>query len=308
MHPMILQSIILAVIGSATFPYIAIAGPRTSADYSISTESIDQGGALLTSASYSINASLNDSGAAASEATSGYLAKGGYVGQLFDVAGVTPTAPASTVNEGQGLQLGAVQVLDDGTLLPFSASLATWTVFSGPISAINNSGIATASLVYQDSPATVQASYQGFLGSLSLTVLNANTDDFGAYAGDGLPDDWQAQYFGQNNPNAAPSKDADGTGQNNLFKYIAGLNPTDRNAVFRVAVDSVAGQPTQKQIVFGPVLADRTYTVVYKTNMTDSGWTPLTGASQNDNGQQRTVTDMSAGGKQKFYRVQISKP
>jgi len=300
----------LTAICVAFFACAASAASRTSADYSIAMESIDQGGATLASADYTINASVNDSGAAASEATSGYLARGGYIGQLFDVAGVTPTAPASTVNEGLTLQLGAVQVLDDATLLPFSPSLATWSVVGSPspISSIDTNGLATAATVYQDSPATVQAGYQGFTGTFSLTVLNVNTDDFGSYAGDGLPDDWQAQYFGQSNPNAAPNKDADGTGQNNLFKYTAGLNPTDRASVFRVSVNTVAGQPTQKQIVFSPVLANHTYTVLYRTNMTDATWTPLTGASQNDNGQQRTVTDTSAGGKQKFYRVQISKP
>jgi len=285
---------LFAALGLALFPCLASAASRTSADYSITTESIDQGGTLLTSTNYSVNASVNDSGATASEATCGYLAKGGYIGQLFDVTGVIPTAPASTVNEA--------------TLLPLSPTLAAWSVVSGPLSGIDANGLASAAVVYQDSPAVVRTIYQGFTGTLSLTVLNVNTDDYGSYSGDGIPDDWQTQYFGQNNPNAAPNKDADGTGQTNLFKYTAGLNPTDRTSVFRVAVQPVSGQPTQKQIVCSPVLPDRTYTVLYKTNMTDSTWSPLTGTTQADNGQQRIVTDTSAAGKTKFYRVQISKP
>ena len=302
-----LQSIFLAVLGFAVLTSAVSAASRTSADYSISTESIDQGGTILASPDYTVNASINDSGDTASETTSGYLAKGGYIGQLFDVVGMIPTAPTSTINEGLTLQLSAAQVLDDATLLTFAPSLAAWNVVSGPISSIQLNGLANAAIVYQDTPATVRASYQGFTGTLSLTVLNVNTDDYGSYTGDGLPDDWQAQYFGMNNPNAAPNRDADGTGQNNMFKYVAGLNPTDHTSVFRVTVQPVSGQPTQKQIVFGPVLPDRTYTLCYKTNITDTTWTPLTGASQNDNGQQRTVTDTNAGGKQKFYQVQISK-
>lgn len=302
------QSLLLAALGLAALSCAANAAPRASADYSITTESIDQGGAMLASADYTINACANDSGATASEPTSGYLAKGGFIGQLFDVAGVIPTAPASTVNEGLTLQLGAAQVLDDATLLPFAPSLAAWSVDGGPIASINSKGLATAATVYQNTPATVRASFQGFTGTLNLTVLNVNTDDYGSYAGDGLPDDWQAQYFGLNNPSAAPTADATGSGQTNLFKYVAGLNPTDRTAVFRVTVQPVAGQPSQKQIVFSPVFPDRTYTVLYKTNLTDPAWAPLTGATQSDNGPQRTVTDASAAGKTKFYRVQISKP
>jgi hypothetical protein len=41
----------------------------------------------------------------------------------------------------------------------------------------------------------------------------------------------QVQYFGvgttgMGNPLGVPGADADGTGQTNLFKYTAGLNPT----------------------------------------------------------------------------------
>lgn len=302
------QSIFLAAFGLAAFCCTASAGARSSADYSISTESIDAGGATLASADYSVNTSINDAGSVVSAATSGYLAKSGFVGQLFDVVGVIPTAPSLGVNEGLTLQLGVAQVLDDGTRLPLSPSLAAWSVVGGPISSIQFNGLASAATVYQDTPATVRASCQGFTGSLTLDVLNVNTDDFGSYAADGLPDEWQTQYFGQNNPDAAPNKDATGSGQTNLFKYVAGLDPTDRNTVFRVTVQPVSGQPGQKQIVFGPVLPDRSYTVFYKTNLTDTTWTPLAGATQSDSDQERTVTDTNATGKAKFFRVQVSKP
>ncbi len=298
----------LSALGLIAFACAAGAAPRTSADYSISSESIDQGGALLTSANYAVNASANDTGATGSEPTCGYLVKSSYIGQLFDVVGALPTAPVAEIVEGGTVQLGALQVLDDATVLPFSPSLATWSVGSGPITSITPNGFATAALVYQNTSATVRLNYQGFTGTLSLAVLNVNTDDFGIYAKDGIPDDWQVQYFGQNNPNAAPDVDATGSGQTNLFKYVAGLNPTDPASVFRVTVQPVSGQPSQRKIVFSPVVSDRAYTVVYKNNLTDGTWTPLAGASQSDNGQQRTVIDTDAAGKAKFYRVQISKP
>jgi PKD repeat protein len=46
---------------------------------------------------------------------------------------------------------------------------------------------------------------------------------------------WQIQYFDStNNPSAAPDADADGTGQNNLLKFTAGLDPTNAASVFRM--------------------------------------------------------------------------
>ena len=53
--------------------------------------------------------------------------------------------------------------------------------------------------------ALAQGSYAGSTGSLNLTVLNVNQDNFGSYAGDGIGDDWQVQYFGlPSNPAAGP--------------------------------------------------------------------------------------------------------
>lgn len=291
-----------AVLGvSAAFGSI-----RSSADYAVATETAGPGGAFAASASYSVNAAVSGAGAVASSGSC--VVKGGFAGQLFDVAGLVPTAGSSSVNEGATLPLGVAWCLDDATLLPLAPSLAAWSVVSGPVGAIDANGVLTAGNVGGDTPATVRASYRGFTGTLSLTVADADPDNFGSYAADGLPDEWQIEHFGNDNPNAAPQKDVFGAGQTNFFKYVAGLDPADRTSVFRVAVQPVSGQPGRKQIVFGPVLPDRTYTVVFKSNLTESTWTPLTGATQSDNGRQRTVTDPDAGGKAKFYRVQIGKP
>jgi hypothetical protein len=125
-------------------------------------------------------------------------------------------------------------------------------------------------------------------------VINANFDA------------WQVQYFGANNPLAAAGVDADGTGQNNLFKYIAGLNPIDPASVFVVAIGSAPGQPGQMTIAFSPVVAGRTYIVQYCTNLASGEWQTLTETSQSTNGNSMDVVDPSPGSAQKFYRVQIS--
>ena len=102
--------------------------------------------------------------------------------------------------------------------------------------------------------------------------------------------------------------DADGTGQTNMFKYVAGLNPTDRTSRFVVDIQGVAGQPNQMQLVFYPIVLGRSYTVVTKNKLTDPTWVPLSNYTQADNGQQRTVTDLGFSGGKKFYKVNISKP
>ncbi|MGH7950409.1 MAG: lamin tail domain-containing protein [Limisphaerales bacterium] len=65
----------------------------------------------------------------------------------------------------------------------------------------------------------------------SLTVL-ADSD------GDGIPDSWMLEYFGHANGEAADNSlaqdDADGSGLNNLDKYLAGLNPTNPVSLFRL--------------------------------------------------------------------------
>ncbi|MCX7009926.1 MAG: Ig-like domain-containing protein [Kiritimatiellaeota bacterium] len=121
---------------------------------------------------------------------------------------------------------------------------------------------------------------------------------------------WQIQYFGStNNPAAAPDVDNFGNGQNNQFKYVTGLDPTNAAARFVFRIESVDGQPSQKRLVFGPRWNDRIYTPVWITNLLDNAsWTALTNSSTNDNGTERTIIDLNATEAQKFYRIRITLP
>ena len=76
--------------------------------------------------------------------------------------------------------------------------------------------------------------------------MNETATAQGSYAADGVGDDWQFQYFGLNNPNAAPLLDPDGDGQNNLFEFTAGLVPTNPLSRFLVSIAPVPGQPTHR--------------------------------------------------------------
>ena len=288
----------------------AHAGPRTSANYTVSTDTADGGGRRTTSANYTNDGSAGLVAGLSTVAAPAETAKSGYIGQLYGVTGLTLTAATLNVNETTTDQLAAWQALDDATFLAVPAASVAWSVASGPLTGISAAGVATAGIVYQDTAATAQGIFSGSTGTLGLTVKNVSLDNFGAYAGDGIDDAWQVQYFGQPpNANAGPNVDADGTGQTNLFKYIAGLNPLDPNSRFTLSIAAVPGQPTQKNLVFSPRLTGRTYTVTSKPALAAGSYAPLTNPSApSDAGQQRTITDLSASGGAKFYRVEITKP
>ena len=130
---------------------------------------------------------------------------------------------------------------------------------------------------------------------------------------DGIPDWWEQFYFGhasgQTQDHSCATCDADGTGQNNLFKYVAGLNPTNRASVFTLQIQNVTGQPAQKSLIYSPVVAGRMYSVQSNTNLVGGAYTNLAPSSgPQTNGTQATVTDLNASQSNKFYRILISLP
>ena len=295
---------------------LALAEPattRSSANYSLSTETMGLGGgSVVNSAAYRVSGTaLGQPGAVAVQSATTYIAKDGFVGQLYDVTGLGISgAGTNNVNERATLQLAVAPKLDDGTLLATAVDPATvaWSVASGPLVAVSAAGIVTAGTVYQNTAATVRGTSGSLSGMGTLTVVNVNLDDYGTYAGDGIDDAWQVQYFGLNNPLAGPTVDADGTGQTNLFKYVAGLNPLDANSRFGLTIRAVSGQPSQKALTLAPVYSSRTYTVQSSPTLVQPSWTTVTNVSISDNGTTRTVTDLGAGSAPRFYRVLISFP
>lgn len=286
---------------------LAIAGGRTSANYTITADTADAGGRRATSGNYAQDGSAANVAGISTVAAPVQTAKHGYIGQLYDVSGLALNAATTNVNEGDTLQLGAWQLLDDATFLAVPAASVAWAVESGPLTGIDANGLASAGLVYQDAAASAQGSYLGSIGVLGFSVINLADDDFGAYAGDGLADHWQVQYFGLDNPEAAPGLDPDGDGGTNLFEFTAGLVPTDPGSVFRLRLEAVPGQPAWRNVVFNPRLDGRSYIVEARADL-QGVWEPLATFSESDNGAERTVTDLEATGATKFYRVEITKP
>ena len=287
----------------------AIAAPRTSSDYAITTDTVDSAGQHTASAGGLYG---NDGSAGAVVGVSsvpGEVTKHGFIGQLYELLGYGLLASNYYPAELGTTQLFPVRTADDGTNTVIPTTGFTFSVLSGPITNISATGLVTAGAVYQNTTAVVGATSPAFVGQLTLPLYVQDTlpDNFGSYAGDGIPDSWQFQYFGLNNPLAAPGADASGTGQTNLFKYTAGLNPLDPNSRFVLTIQSGLTS-TQRRLVFYPRLADRTYIIEFRSSLTTGQWDPLGATTFADQANIRTVTDPNAGVPARFYRVRITKP
>ncbi len=269
---------------------------------------MDAGGRRVSSASYSNDGCIGGIAGVGTVAAPAEIARHGYVGQLYEIARLVVSASSTNVNEGATRQLAARAIMDDTTSLNLTGSSVGWSPVSGPILSISSGGLATAANVYEHTSATVQGSWRGKTATLGLRVLNVGTDDFGTYAGDGIDDAWQVQYFGVGNPAGGPNNDPDGDGQTTGYEFFAGSIPTDANSFFRFHIDRVPGQPTRKNLVFSPRVAGRTYTAQYKLDLNAPGWNDLTGFTSLDAGQQRTITDLNATETNKFYQVRITMP
>jgi len=240
-----------------------LAAAGTSAHYSLNPTAFDHGGLTGGSQHYRVNSSLSAGGVASS---SRYITRSGFVGQLSEMAlqvtalGMTLAAPALTLDEAGNLQLNASLTNSDATATPLDPGSVTWSVQSGPISTISPAGLATAAHVYQDTFAVVRGAYQNFSATLAITIHNTGNDDFAAYAGDGLPDLWQLQNFGENGMQGGPTSDADRDGLNNLLEYAFGTNPnqpTTAPVAWNAMLLTARGVPTQSATTSGGITSYR---------------------------------------------------
>jgi hypothetical protein len=148
------------------------------------------------------------------------------------------------------------------------------------------------------------ASGNAFSNSFTVTVQQIYS-----YS-DGIPDWWRQQYFGTivTNGNSCANCDADGTGQPNLFKYVAGLNPTNPASVFTLNLALTPGQPGSRDLIFGPISAGRNYTPQFFTNAGGAFVDLNTTVNLPTNAARFTLTDTNAGVPAKFYRMKIALP
>ena len=121
--------------------------------------------------------------------------------------------------------------------------------------------------------------------------------------GDGLPDNWERVFFG--NLDRDGSADGDSDGQTNWQEFVAGTNPADASSVLRLAplVDTT---PEGYKFIAWAHNPTRTYTVQYKTNLTDPEWLSPSGSP----GSYRNSLgffDLTTNATQRFYRVLVTR-
>jgi hypothetical protein len=184
--------------------------------------SIHSSGLRATSADYTADFSSTP-GLAHSSAD--YTARTGHSGQLYDATALDVQATPLTLHEASTRQLGADLLFDDDTRELLPATSITWSIQSGPLASISINGLATAAAVYQNTAAIVHAAHFGVTGTLTLTVLETIPDNFGLYASDRLPDTWQVQFLGPDNPLGGPAANPDGDGSTNLLEFAFGTDP-----------------------------------------------------------------------------------
>ena len=283
------------------------ATPPDASHYSQPVATLDAAGGPARGAHSSQFGSLGGIAGAVSTDGLHLVAKSGSAGQLYDVTRLDLTAAPTTLDEGGSSQLLTTATLDDTTRLRLSAPEVRWRVFLGPVESIGSNGVVQFGTVFQDSVASIQAGYQNRFAGARFRIRNVGLDDFGIYAHDGIPDLWQVQQFGANNPRGTAAADPDGDGQNNLFEYMAGLSPTNAESHFTLEMADLPDLPNQKALIFSPRLAGRTYLLEVSTNLA-SGFAPLTGFEQLDFGSTRFVLDPNATAPNRFCRVRISVP
>ena len=124
------------------------------------------------------------------------------------------------------------------------------------------------------------------------------------YAGDGVPDGWQVQYFGINNL-AGLASVTNLTGQNNLNTYIADLNPT--NPASRLAIITVSNQAPYRVVYFTPASSNRVYALQYSTNLMTGDWTNVTPVVNWGNGGTYSLSDANSSAL-RYYRIVVQLP
>jgi hypothetical protein len=139
--------------------------------------------------------------------------------------------------------------------------------------------------------------------------------------GDGLPDAWEIQYFGDIK-NCSPSDDSDADGASNIEEYAAETDPTDARSLLTVYVTpavttnsppSRSESPSQAVVVPAlqwPSVSNRTYTVLRATTLSHgmAGFSPIAEAIPGAPPYNMLLDPTATGAGPYYYRVRVHRP
>lgn len=268
-------------------------------------QAVDGGGARAGSANYATDQSVGGLTGVASGGAPAVGVRHGYIGQLQDATAFSVVPETNEVDEGASQPLAGVVTFDDETAWPVSGEEVTWSEPAFPLADLTAGGVATADHVYEDTPAVVTGRCQEVEGTGGFLVRNTGTDDFGTYAGDGLPDDWQVDHFGVDSTDAGPTNNVDEDPLDNTGEWIADTDPRDGDSYFQI-VDITNNAATAE--VWFESSARRVYSLQMTTNPLLIDWQFIPDqTNEPGNGTWKALTD-PAPVRANYYRVDVRVP
>jgi len=126
-------------------------------------------------------------------------------------------------------------------------------------------------------------------------IIDRDTD------GDGIANDWEYFYFGENSIMTATS-DSDSDGKTDLHEYNAGTNPTDNQDAFEITSSGEANA-TDWQLQW-PSKPGKTYTIQETPDL--QTWTDLPGVTITTNGSTSTAIFVKSTDPRAFYRIKVN--
>jgi len=119
--------------------------------------------------------------------------------------------------------------------------------------------------------------------------------------GDGLPDDWEQQYFGSPT-GATASADSDGDGFSNLQEFLAGTDPTNASSALRIT--AITPQATNYVVSFTSA-TNKLYQLERSNDLTSNSWTVVTNNVTGTGGVIPLIDVGAASVTNRFYRVRL---
>jgi len=146
--------------------------------------------------------------------------------------------------------------------------------------------------------------------SLSNAFAYVQTDTIAPGAdtdGDGIPDAWELQHFG-NLTNANAASDYDGDGVSDKNEYLAGTDPNDPDNYLRITAESFSPGGTSANLTWNSVLT-RYYYIQKTPGLGSPIWTDSgLGLVSPSIGSTTTAGFVDTNAPVHFYRVQAVRP